>query len=356
MFCYKPRLSNALLEEFGSFTPLFEMSQGQLEERFGRRHDFFVKLCDKRTILQAEQEIQWAASEGIKIVPLSSVRYPARLRQCADPPALLYIKGELDEGCRGMVSIVGTRLPTKYGIECCRMIITDLKEQGYNPIIVSGLAYGIDITAHKAALENGLSTIAVLPNGLDKIYPVAHHSIASVISGQGALITEFPRHTESLKVNFIQRNRVIAALSEATLVIESKERGGALITAGLAHSYSRDVFALPGRISDICSQGCNNLISKNIANIFTTVASFAETLGWSSKKEPGVIQGKLFVSGDSNKEKIVLALNDESELTKDELLRRCGISLPQLSSLLLGMELEGTIISLPGERYCILKH
>jgi len=356
IFCYNPRLSNALFDEFGSFEPLFNMTYSQLKERFGKHYHFFDLLCDKNTIDWAEDEIRWASSERIKIISRSSPEYPTRVVECADPPALLYVKGDIDLNRKRIISIVGTRMPTRYGIESCRHIVGELKENGSDPAVVSGLAYGIDVSAHKAALDNGLDTIAVLPGGLDNIYPAAHNEISDRIARHGALVTEFPRYTDTRKINFVQRNRIIAALSDVTVVVESKERGGALITAELAHSYSREVFALPGKISDICSQGCNNLIAKNIANIFTSVNNMTEYLGWESKPKPKITQGKLFCQGNTDKEKIVVALNNESELTKNDLFRLCNLGLPLLSSLLLEMELEGTIISLPGDRYCILRH
>lgn len=355
IFCYRPRLSNTLLEEFGGFSPLFEMNHQELVKRFGKNYDFLDRICDSKTLKDAENEITRAMSEGVRIIPISSGDYPAGLKCCADPPALIYVKGNALFENKRIISVVGTRMPTKYGIECCRMIIGSLAESGFCPIITSGLAYGIDVAAHMAALDAGLDTVAVLPCNLERVYPAAHMNIAKKIMEQGALLSEFPRGTECLKVNFVQRNRIIAALSQATLVIESGERGGALITAQFAHSYSREVFALPGRIGDLRSRGCNNLIAKNIASIFTTTDSLTDTLGWKRESVQTVRQGKLFHDTDINKEKIIVALNYESGLTRDELTAKCGMKLPLLSATLLEMELEGTIIKLPGERYCTIK-
>ncbi|MCK9628088.1 MAG: DNA-processing protein DprA [Bacteroidales bacterium] len=355
LFYYKPRLLNALLEEFGGFSPLFNMNHSDLVKRFGKDYDFISQICNSKTLIKAENEIKWANSEGIRIIPISSGDYPVMLKSCADPPALLYIKGDAVFNNNKIISVVGTRIPTKYGTECCRMIINTLAESGFCPVIVSGLAYGIDITAHIAALDAGLNTVAILPCNVERVYPAAHSNIVDRIIRQGAVISEFPRGTECLKVNFVQRNRIIAALSQVTLVIESKERGGALITAQFAHSYSREVFALPGRIGDLRSQGCNNLIAKNIACIFTTIDSFTDALGWEKHSSHSYIQGKLFHDTDINKEKIIVALNYEPELTRDELIERCDMKLPLLSAILLEMELEGSIIKLPGERYCTVK-
>ncbi|HBZ35541.1 MAG TPA: DNA-protecting protein DprA [Rikenellaceae bacterium] len=356
IFCYRPKLSNTILEEFGSFSPLFRMSYSELVERFGKNYDFLSKISNGKNLEYAEEEIAWAKNEGIKIIPISSEDYPSKLKGCSDPPILLYLLGNAPLNNNLLISIVGTRMPTKYGSECCKNIIQTMKEIGLKPVIVSGLAYGIDAVAHTAALNASLSTIAILPGGMEKIYPASHKNLAEKIINNGSLITEFPRNSQFHKVNFVQRNRIIAGLSEATIIIESRERGGALITAELAHSYSREVFALPGRIGDICSQGCNTLISKNIASIFTSTEDFVKSMGWELKRSHQPVQKKLFYYDDPNKEKIILALNNESGLTKDEIMAKCHINLPLLSSLLLDMELEGSVLALPGERYSIITH
>jgi DNA processing protein len=245
-------------------------------------------------------------------------------------------------------------MSTKYGTECCRKIIRELLEYGCSPLIVSGLAYGVDVAAHKAALEFGLKTVAVLPNGLDRIYPTAHHEIAKKISRQGAILSEFPRSTESLKINFIQRNRLIAALSQATIVVESRTKGGALITAELAQSYSREVFALPGRVSDPISSGCNNLIFRNIANIFSSTKEFILSMGWSVDNKDVINKEKqLFYTGSKEKEKILVALRTNSELSFDEILLITGARIQSLCESLLELELEGYINSLAGKRYSL---
>lgn len=280
--------------------------------------------------------------------------YPSSLKECFDPPVILYIYGDVNLNQEKIISMVGTRRSTWYGTESCRKIIKELIEEGHSPVVVSGLAYGVDIAAHRAALEYGLKTVAVLPNGLDRIYPAAHHEAAKRISRQGAIITEFPRETESLKINFIQRNRVIAALSKATIVIESREKGGALSTAELAQSYSRDVFALPGRISDTFSAGCNKLIFSNIASLYYSTKEFISYMGWiSENKNVDNPQGDLFSTSSPVKEKILVALRSKSELSMDEILHISGEKLQDLSRNLLELEMESKIISLAGNRYSI---
>ncbi|MFA6334518.1 MAG: DNA-processing protein DprA [Bacteroidales bacterium] len=354
VFRYNPKISNFLLKEFGTAKAVFNLTQADLAERFNRRYSFFDDLSDKRLFEWAEKEISWAYSKGIRLLCIHQAEYPSSLKECFDPPVIIYQYGDVNLNQDKIISIVGTRMSTRYGTESCRKIVKELAEGGFSPVIVSGLAYGVDIAAHRAALEFGLKTIAVLPNGLDRIYPASHYEIAKKISRQGAIITEFPRETESLKINFIQRNRIIAALSKATIVIESREKGGALITAEFAQSYSREVFALPGRISDIFSAGCNNLIYHNIASIYCSTKEFTSYLGWTSDNKDGSnLQKEIFYSPSPEKEKILVALSLNSELSIDELLHISGERLQTLSKSLLELELEGKILSLAGNRYSL---
>ncbi|MEN6619051.1 MAG: DNA-processing protein DprA [Rikenellaceae bacterium] len=354
IFRYNPKISNCLLREFGSAEAVFGLSQSALLEKFNKRYKFFDDLSDSRIFMWAKEEISWAESKGIRLIHVNDRDYPLSLKECSDPPVILYLYGEVNLNQEKIISIVGTRMSTRYGTESCRKIVKELLDYGYYPVIVSGLAYGVDVAAHKAALEFGLKTVAVLPNGLDRIYPAAHHEIAKKISRQGAIVTEFPRNTESFKINFIQRNRLIAALSKATIVIESREKGGALITAELAQSYSREVFALPGRVSDLFSTGCNNLIFQNIANIYNSTKDFTIYMGWSSdNKESSKIKRGLFYSGSPEKEKILVALRANSELNIDELLHITGDRLQSLCENLLELEMEGFILSLAGNRYSL---
>ena len=354
VFRYNPKVSNFLLREFGSAEAIFRLDKSVLMEIFNKRYRFFDQLSDNSILFWAKEEISWAESKGVRIIHINDNEYPESLKECFDPPLILYLYGDANLNQEKIISIVGTRMSTKYGTECCRKIIRELLDYGCSPVIVSGLAYGVDIASHKAALEYGLSTVAVLPNGLDRIYPSAHHEIAKKISRQGAVLSEFPRATESLKINFIQRNRLIAALSKATIVIESREKGGALITAELAQSYSREVFALPGRISDPISSGCNNLIFRNIANIFSSTKDFISFMGWSTEnKDITKNEKQLFYSGSPEKEKILVALRTNSELSFDEILFITGARIQSLCESLLELELEGYINSLAGKRYSL---
>lgn len=354
IFRYSPKVSNFLLNEFGSAEAIFRLEKSALMEIFSKRYRFFDQLSDSSILTWAKEEISWAETKGVRLITFNDSEYPASLKECFDPPLILYLYGEVDLNQEKIISIVGTRMATRYGTECCRKIIRELLDYGCSPVIISGLAYGVDVASHKAALEFGLRTVAVLPNGLDRIYPAAHHEIAKKISRQGAILSEFPRATESLKINFIQRNRLIAALSKATLVIESRDKGGALITAELAQSYSREVFAIPGRVSDPISSGCNNLIFRNIANIYSSTNDFISFMGWNPENKDVTNKEKqLFYSGSPEKEKILVALRINSELSMDELLLTTGVRMQSLCESLLELELEGYILSLAGKRYCL---
>lgn len=354
VFRYNPRVSSYLLRELGSAKAVLLQTKGEIADLFARRYSFFEDLADTHLLDWAYKEISWASSKGIRILHSQETDYPISLKECPDPPVVIYLYGNVDLNQEKIVSIVGTRMCTKAGVESCRKIIREFTEEGIKPLIVSGLAYGADIAAHRAALEYGLDTVAVLPNGIDRIYPAAHHDAARKISRQGAIVTEFPSGTESLKINFIQRNRIIAALSKATIVIESKEKGGALITAELAQSYFREVFALPGRVSDPFSAGCNKLIFRNIASIYLSTKEFIDSMEWDSGgKVTCNRQMDIFSSADPEKEKILLALSSNSELSIDELHRISGEKLQNLSKYLLELELEGKILSLAGNRYSL---
>jgi DNA processing protein len=354
IFKYRVNLPKSIIENLGSAGALFGLCRDELEHIFGKQYGFIDDILDKSCLEKAQKEIDWCHEKGIKIHYYPTASFPSRLKDCSDSPVILYSYGDVDFNFDKTISIVGTRRSTAYGTKACRKIIEELSAGGFNPIIVSGLAFGIDICAHKAALESGLRTIAVLATALDTIYPSQHHSHAISISKQGALLTEFARGTESFKLNFVQRNRIIAGISAATIVIESGEKGGALITAELAHSYSRELFAVPGRISDSVSIGCNKLISRNLASIFTSAEDFLISMGWDDKSRPAFSkEKKLFYTGDPEKEKILVALRQNLELNIDELHRLTGQRIQDLSVKLLELEIEGLISSIPGNRYSL---
>jgi DNA processing protein len=302
----------------------------------------FYKLADK--------ELEFAEKYGIKITSLFDDDYPYRLKQCEDAPLIIFSKGKPIDNSKKYISIVGTRNATQYGKSFCDKFITELKNRGHDIVIVSGLAFGIDIAAHKAALKNNIPTYGVLAHGLDTIYPSQHRNIAAKMLQQGGLVTEFMHGMFSDKGNFVRRNRVIAGLCDATIVIESDIRGGALITAELANSYSRDVFAVPGRINDKYSSGTNKLIKINKASLIESVDDLEYIMNW--KPQNKVIQKQLFVELTEDEKTIINLFDKSEELNIDIICKKSDFTMSKTSSILLNLEFQGVIKSLPGKLYC----
>lgn len=313
--------------------------------------EFLIKQIQDSSILKnAEKEITFIEKYKIKYHFFSDADYPLRLKQCEDAPVIFYYKGEADWNHGKVLSIVGTRSATEYGKDMCGKLIEGLVERGHNPLIVSGLAYGIDIVAHREALKNNLLTAAVLGHGLQTIYPALHTGVAREISHQGALLTEFSSSTKPDRNNFVRRNRLIAGLSDATIVVESGVKGGALITADIANSYNRDVFAVPGRSGDPYSHGCNYLIKTNRAGLVESAKDLEYALRWDTiKKEPR--QKSLFVETTDEEETVLNVLRGENELSIDFLCLKSNYPVNKVSGILLNLEFKGLIKSLPGKMY-----
>lgn len=347
-FLHRNRLANVLLDKYSSAEEIYSLPTTDLYEEVGE--DFAKKIFSDQNLRWAEREVKWAESKGVKLLFRGEEGYPELLCECDDAPVMLFYKGCADLNNRKVLSIVGTRLASGYGKECCVKIIEGIAK--YSPLIVSGLAYGIDISAHRAAMHNCVDTVAVLPNGLDRIYPARHRNDAADMVERGGVLTEFPRGVEPLKYNFIKRNRIIAGMSHGTVIVESRVKGGAMTTVEFASIYNREIFAVPGRVSDSNSYGCNYLISKNVANIYLCDTTIPLTLGWDSGCDSGVgLQPNLF-SGDINhKEKLLLTLRVLKSATIDLLACRTGFEWGQLSVLLLELELEGLIVQNNNQEY-----
>lgn len=339
-FLYRPHVANRLLEKYGSAAGVLEnLDDNDMD---GERQ-MLEMAFSPQTLAWAAEEVEWCLEKGVELLFYGSEKYPRLLMECPHSPNMLYYKGCANLNTPRSISIVGTRLASAYGKEMCRRIIGHVER--YSPVVVSGLAYGIDIAAHRAALEAGLQTVAVLPNGIDSIYPNRHRDDAAAIVRQGGILTEFPRGEFPQKMNFIKRNRIIAAISQATVVVESRVKGGSMITAELAASYNRDIFAVPGRVTDGNSFGCNYLISKNVAAIYSTPATIPASLGWGEDHLPdSAMQPELFSYDEGNKEKILLSLNSLSPLQVEQICSRTGLDWDKVSILLLELELEGKII------------
>jgi DNA processing protein len=277
--------------------------------------------------------------------------YPRRLKQCEDSPVLFYFKGNCKLEQDKIISIVGTRRATSYGLENCKNLVSELTEKGHKLLIVSGLAFGIDVAAHKNAMKNGHDTVAVLGHGLNQIYPAIHRNIARDILNQGGLLTELPSSAALDPAHFVKRNRIIAGLADATIVIESGKKGGSLITAELANSYNRDVFAYPGRINDKLSEGCNHLIKTNQAALIESASDIEYLLGWQilNKKHP--VQSKIFIELSPDEQKIVDILKEQGKTPIDIISGLAHFPVSKVSSILLKLEFSGLVVSLPGKTY-----
>lgn len=238
-------------------------------------------LADRENVERAKRELEFASQKGIRITTIKDADYPCRLKECDDAPAVIYTLGNIDLNAQRVVSIVGTRRATDYGKDMCSAFVADLARMMPDTLIVSGLAFGIDVCAHRAALKAGLPTIGVLAHGLDRIYPSSHRNIAKEMLANGGVLSEFMSGTEPFKQNFLQRNRIVAGLADATVVVESPSHGGSLVTASIAQSYMRDCFAFPGRVNDQYSVGCNELILHNKAALITSAYDFIEAMNWS---------------------------------------------------------------------------
>jgi DNA processing protein len=324
----------------------FLIDSGYMAFNYGDQEiEYEIKqgLFDSEFIEEASSEAEWCNSKGIKILSIMDKEYPDKMRECEDAPVVLYYKGSADLNPPKVISIIGTRLVSSYGRECCSMIVKKLAAGGYDPLIVSGLAYGVDICAQRSALDEGLETVAVLPNGLDMIYPAKHREDACRMVSKGGLITEFPRGIEPYKINFIKRNRIIAGMADAVVVIETRIKGGAMSTVEFANSYNKEVFALPGHVLEANSYGCNYLISKNMAHILNSADTIPELLGWRDEIDVYLQQPALFASDSILLKKVIAIIKRRGCLDAGQLCEEADIEFSQAASALLELEIEGYI-------------
>ena len=341
-----------LIAYTGSVEGVFKEKKQNLEKIPGIGTKLSKEIINSDARVKAEEEIKFTEKNKIEVLFFNDKNYPERLKHCEDAPIIIYQKGKYDLNKKKVLSIVGTRNATVNGKENCDKIISDLSKRGHNPLIVSGLAYGVDICAHKAAIKNNLDTVAVLGHGFSTIYPAAHRKYAKEIIYNGTLLTEFPHNSKLEPSNFVRRNRIIAGISDATIVIESAKKGGSLITAELANSYNRDVFAFPGRITDKYSEGCNLLIKTNRAALIQNYKDIEYILAW-EKKNKKAIHPKLFVELNTEEQKIYDLLKEGKELSIDVICFKINLPTSKVSAMLLNLEFQDLIISLPGKTYRI---
>ena len=361
------RISNF---NFQQALELYRMAGGaaQLYEHRGHIGDM-IEDCSPRLVealkdwdepmKRAEIELRFMQEHGIRGITLLDDDYPQRLAECADAPIILYYKGNADLNQKKIICMVGTRQCTTYGQDLIRRFVGRLRELCPNILIVSGLAYGVDINSHRQALENGFPTVGVLAHGLDQIYPYRHRETAVRMLGQGGLLTEFMSQTNADKPNFVRRNRIVAGISDACIVVESASKGGSLITADIAQNYGRSVFAFPGCIGMPYSEGCNNLIRDNVAGLINSADDFVRAMGWQdeAKRQQALADGierNLFPDLSPEETAIVDLLQHTNDLQLNTLCVKSGISIGQLTALLFQLEMKGVVKPLAGGMYHLL--
>ncbi|WP_338409500.1 DNA-processing protein DprA [uncultured Flavobacterium sp.] len=343
-------MAKKLINQCGTAENIFKEKAANLLKIDGVGSSIIYNLKEKTIFDKATAEIKFIEQENIEVLFYKDELYPNKLKHCFDSPLLLFQSGNVNLQNKKIISIVGTRQITSYGSAFCKNLLEDLAP--LNPIIVSGFAYGVDIFAHQVAMDLGLQTIGILAHGLNQTYPKNHKKYVSKMEQNGGFLTEFWSTSNPEKENFVKRNRIVAGMSEATIVIESAEKGGSLITANLANDYNRDVFAVPGRTTDKWSQGCNHLIKTQRANLLSSAADIVYFLNWDIKnKESNSIQKQLFVSLEPDEQKIYDYLVLHGKQTLDLIALECEFPIFKIASTLLNMELKGVIRPLPGKSF-----
>lgn len=347
-----PSRAKTLLDYFGSPENIFETSDDKLHDISRLKKSIFKSMDREGALKKAVSVADHMEKNNIKSVFYTDANYPRRLKQCVDGPLLMYYSGEIDFNASKVVSIVGTRNPTSYGFRMVQRLIESFKD--HNIVVVSGLAKGIDGFAHHLCVENNIPTWGVLGHGLDRIYPPEHKTLAGKMISQGGLITEFIPNTDPESGNFPMRNRIVAGLSDATIVIESKKKGGSLITARLANDYSKDVFAIPGNIDSETSKGCNLLIEQNLAHILTNPEELIRTMGWGvNQKSSAEIQPQIFVDLSPRQKTIVDIIGLNPGLHIDALSLRTSLPITTLNVELFELEMSGVVRPLPGKTFTL---
>lgn len=347
-----PRLARRLLEIFGTATGVFRAPPRQLARLrlIGDRR--MEALTQGVNYSWAEKELRYIEEQGIQPVFINDPDYPQKLKMCPDAPILLYYKGNTNLNCSKIVAIVGTRSNTSYGKAVTEKLVDGLRA-AEDVLVVSGLASGIDGIAHRQALKSGLPTLGVLAHGLDRLYPAVHRQLALDMLGNGGLLTEFPSGTAAEKQHFPLRNRIVAGIADVTVVVETGERGGSMITAKLASAYNRDLAAFPGRVTDHRSAGCNALIRMQAAHPISGTTDLFKLMNWHAEpKRTGCFETGSAAASPAEA-KILELLKDKDPLHVEEIARLSGLSGAELARSLLELELEGLLHCLPGRRYCL---
>jgi DNA processing protein len=342
-----------LVDQFHNATAIFKARKSQLEKTEGIGAIKARAILSFKDFNKPEDELSFIEKYKISPLFLTDKDYPSRLLNCYDPPTLLFYKGNANLNVSKIIAVIGTRGHSDYGKQATEKLIKDLTASGV--LVVSGLAYGIDAIAHKTAMKHNLPTVGVLAHGLDKIYPPEHSSLAKDMLNHGGLLTEFRSKTKPDKHNFPTRNRIVAGMSDCTIVVETGLKGGSMITAELAAGYNKDVFAFPGKTTDSKSAGCNHLIKNNKAILLTDAQDIIDSMGWAEKTKPkNRKQTALFIELTAN-EKIILELLRQKETMQiDELNIKSALSSSAVAAAILNLELQNVIVSLPGKRYTLV--
>ena len=346
-----------LYEQMGSATAIAEHRNAITDVLPNAQPRLIQALSQFDEPLQrAEAEMEYCLRYGIKVLDINDIDYPQRLKECADAPLVLFYRGTADLNQRHIINIIGTRHCTTYGQDLIRRFCNDLRQCCPDVLIVSGLAYGIDICAHRQALANGFETVGVLAHGHDDLYPGRHRDTATQMLNKGGLLTEYMTQTQPLPQNFVQRNRIVAGMSDACILVESARKGGGLITANIAKSYDREVFAFPGAVGAPYSEGCNHLIANNGALLITSAEDFVKEMGWQTDAELEAarahgIERSLFPNLSDDEQRIVNVLTEHNDMQVNMLAMQTAFSVGQLSALLFELEMKGVVRTLAGGTY-----
>lgn len=348
-------LARQLLEVAGSERAFFDMGEKELRTLTQGQSKVYTNYYRQQQLERADRELDFIEQNHIDTTYFTDGSYPRRLLEAEDAPCMLYSRGECDLNAKHVVSVVGTRHATQYGLSFCDTFVRDLAAALPDAVVVSGLAYGIDISAHRASLKHGLSTVAVMARGLNGIYPALHRNDAvKIVRNHGMVVTDYLSSDEIHRSNFLARNRIIAGLSDCTVIVESADHGGSLVTASLAQSYNRDVMAVPGRVGDEFSRGCNRIIRTSLAMAITCADDLIEALNWGEVRKAGQPK-QLEVFHELNKEEqaVVDVLKQQGDVHINTLATALKLPIYRLMSTLVELDCRGIILTLPGCRYCM---
>lgn len=348
-----PKKASILMSKLGSLDAIFYTKYNKIHQLTGMSPSILKQMKREDALKKANEQVNYILKNNIQTHFYLDINYPRRLKQCDDAPLLLYSKGNFNPNPSKVVSIVGTRMATEYGKSLCEELIQQLAPK--NIQVISGMAYGIDICAHQLCVKNNIQTIGILGHGLDRLYPSVHRKTAEDMFQNGGLMTEFIPGTNPDRENFPMRNRIVAGMADATIVIESKKTGGSLITAQLANDYFRDVFAFPGNVGQIHSAGCNSLIQKQQAHLIINGSDFLKQMNWEGEiNNKQLIQTSCFVDLNEDEKQICKKLEETSSLQIDLISLHTKIPISKLNVHLFHLEMKGVIKSLPGKKYSLI--